>query len=123
MKRFYVGIFIFQTIVYGIFYIASMFDLNAFTQIGSKVIPILTIIFYIFSVSITVFYPILKNKIRQKMIIIKHLKNKDLHDQIDLANLKIENGDSDSFLTYEDGVKDAILWILNESKKPLDESE
>ena len=36
---------------------------------------------------------------------------------------KIENGESDSFLTYEDGVKDAILWVLNESKKPLDESK
>ena len=57
------------------------------------------------------------------MIIIKHLEIKDLHNQVDLANLKIENGDSDSFLTYEDGVKDAILWILNESKKPLNESE
>jgi hypothetical protein len=57
------------------------------------------------------------------MIIIKHLENQDLHDQIDLANSKIENGESDSFLTYEDGVKDAILWVLNESKKPLDESK
>ena len=57
------------------------------------------------------------------MIIIKHLENQDLHDQIDLANSKIENGERDSFLTYEDGVKDAILWVLNESKKPLDESK
>ena len=61
MKRFYIGIFIFQTIVYGIFYIASKFDSNAFTETGFKVIPI-----YIFSVLITVFYPILINKIRQK---------------------------------------------------------
>ena len=54
------------------------------------------------------------------MIIIKHLENQDLHDQVDLANLKIESGDNDNFLTYEDGVKDAILWIMNENKKPLD---
>ena len=66
MKRFYIGIFIFQTIVYGIFYIASKFDSDYFTETGFKVIPILTIIFYIVSVSVTVFYPILINKIRNR---------------------------------------------------------
>ena len=57
------------------------------------------------------------------MIIIKHLENQDLHSQIDLANSNIENGECESFLTYEDGVKDTILWVLNEGKKPLDVSE
>jgi hypothetical protein len=64
MKRFYIGIFIFQTLVYGALFILAKYDTGAFTHEGRKIVPVLSVVFYIFSVSVTVFYPLLLNKIR-----------------------------------------------------------
>jgi hypothetical protein len=64
MKRFYIGIYIFQTLVYGGLYLLAKYDTGVFTD--PIVVQRLVVIVYIFSISVTIFYPILINKIRQK---------------------------------------------------------
>lgn len=47
---------------------------------------------------------------------------KEMHEQIDLANEGIENGSKFSGMTFEDGVKMALEWAMGDSKqKPMDE--
>lgn len=48
---------------------------------------------------------------------------KDIHSQIDIANERINNGETDGFRSYEDGIKDALNWILGVSSIPLEEDE
>ena len=63
MKILYIGMFIFQTLVYCGLYFLAKYDTGVFTD--PIIVQILVVIFYIFSISVTVFYPIFINKIRQ----------------------------------------------------------
>jgi len=49
--------------------------------------------------------------------------DKEIHEQIDRANDKINSGDTDGFRTYEDGIKDALEWIMGNGSPPMDEDE
>ena len=46
----------------------------------------------------------------------------EINKQIDLASESIENGGSYGFLTYEDGVKEALLWVThNNVSAPMED--
>lgn len=45
----------------------------------------------------------------------------EIYDQIDKANEKINSGDTDGFRSYEDGIKDALEWIMGNGNPPMDE--
>lgn len=47
--------------------------------------------------------------------------DEEINSQIDLASDAIEKGGERPFMTYEDGVKDALLWVTGISNSiPLD---
>ncbi len=45
---------------------------------------------------------------------------KEIYELIDQANERIENGDLYTGMSYEDGVKDALEWILGGEDRPLE---
>lgn len=46
----------------------------------------------------------------------------EIYEQIDLANQLKEDGDTIGFaLSYEDGVKAALEWILGQSDAPMND--
>jgi hypothetical protein len=47
----------------------------------------------------------------------------EIFNQIDKANEKIESGDIDRFRSYEDGVKEALEWVLGIGSEPIDDLE
>jgi hypothetical protein len=48
--------------------------------------------------------------------------DREIYDQIDKANERINSGETDGFMTYEDGIKDALEWIMgNRKTPPMDE--
>ena len=45
-----------------------------------------------------------------------------MHDQIDLANKALETGGKYHGLTYEDGIKATLEWVMGQTEmKPMDE--
>jgi hypothetical protein len=60
MIRFYIGMGIRNTVFYGLFLFLSIFT-NAFTDEGKKIIPVLVVVFYVFSLFSTSIYPIIKH--------------------------------------------------------------
>jgi len=52
-----------------------------------------------------------------------NVKEEDIHSQIDTANERINDGETDGFRSYEDGVKDALNWILGNMSAPLSEED
>jgi len=46
--------------------------------------------------------------------------DKEIFEQIDKANERINNGNTDGFRSYEDGVKDALEWIMGNGNPPMD---
>ena len=45
----------------------------------------------------------------------------EIYEQIDEASEKINNGECSSFMSYEDGVKNALEWVLkNTNEKPIE---
>lgn len=43
---------------------------------------------------------------------------KEIHEQIDIASKRVEEGNLCSFLSYEEGVKAALEWILDDRVLP-----
>ena len=47
---------------------------------------------------------------------------REIEEQIDLANETMEDGGKSFGMTYEDGVKNALQWVIEETDdKPMDE--
>ncbi len=46
---------------------------------------------------------------------------KEICDQIDKASEKIEKGETFGSMTYEDGIRDALNWIMGYGNPPMDE--
>lgn len=45
----------------------------------------------------------------------------EIYEQIDKANEKINSGETDGLRSYEDGIKDALEWIMGVGNPPMDE--
>lgn len=45
----------------------------------------------------------------------------EIYDQIDKANEKINSGDTDGFRSYEDGIKDALNWVMGNRNLLMDD--
>lgn len=45
---------------------------------------------------------------------------KEIYDQIDKANENIESGDGFHGMSYEDGVKAALEWVLGMDDAPME---
>jgi len=46
----------------------------------------------------------------------------EIYEQIDKASEMINNGESSNFMSYEEGVKNALEWILeNTNEKPIED--
>lgn len=50
-------------------------------------------------------------------------KQKRAQQLIDIAAKNIENGNEDTFRSYDEGVKDALEWAFNDSNEPSIEEE
>lgn len=48
-------------------------------------------------------------------------KQEEIYEQIDLASERIESGEIYHGMSYEEGIKDALNWILGCGEKPLEE--
>jgi hypothetical protein len=50
------------------------------------------------------------------------ISENEINEQIDLANQAINDGGKFTFLSYEDGVKTALEWIMgNTDVKPMED--
>ena len=47
----------------------------------------------------------------------KHTEN-EAYELIDLCNENINSGDVNAAGSYDEGVRDALLWLLEETPKP-----
>lgn len=45
---------------------------------------------------------------------------KEIYEQIDKANENIESGEGYHGMSYEDGVKAALEWVLNGEEPPME---
>ena len=48
-----------------------------------------------------------------------NISDKEIFNQIDIASQRINDGNTDGFRSYEDGVKDALQWIIDGSNPPM----
>lgn len=44
---------------------------------------------------------------------------KEIHELIDQANETEETGTNFGGMTYEDGIKEALLWVMGQASDPL----
>jgi len=49
--------------------------------------------------------------------------DKEIYAQIDRANIDVENGTSYGGMSYEEGVKAALEWILGGAPRPMNDEE
>ena len=51
------------------------------------------------------------------------MTNAVICEQIDKANERINSGNTDGFRSYEDGVKDALEWIIGNANPPMNDDD
>lgn len=59
-----------------------------------------------------------KETIQNKSITMKHSEN-EAYELIDSCNENINNGNVNATASYDEGVRDALLWLIEGTSKPF----